>query len=342
MSEPATVPSRGASRLRAAVIGCGRIGGMLEGPGVANHAAGYASCTRTELVAVSDVDLTRAQECRERWGARRAYADFERMLSEERPEIVSVCTPDVTHGPVLRRVIEEPGIRAVLVEKPLALSVEDAADMIRRCEAKGIVIAVNYSRRYTQAHAKVRALVHSGAVGTPRLVRGLYVNGTLHNGTHWFDAVRFLFGEVRSVRAVDRLADGGEDPTLDVDLKLDGDLAAQLRACGHGDFDVFEMDIVGSDGRMRLSNFGTELEHWAAEADPSSPYPYRKLVLRERMTDEMGDLLLHAIDDLVDALETGSPRCSGRDGLAALEIGVAALASAATGRPVQIARAAVV
>jgi len=89
---------------RAAVIGCSRMGAFIdnEGPGrlPASHAAGYEACTRTNLVACSDLrtDVMEAFGLRYGIPKERQYLDYQKMLTDEQPDIVSVATQPEQRG----------------------------------------------------------------------------------------------------------------------------------------------------------------------------------------------------------------------------------------------------
>jgi predicted dehydrogenase len=327
---------------RAALIGCGMIGSQISdepraaGRGIATHAEAYAACPQTELVAVCDADMNRAQRCAQRWKVAASYADPLQLLAEQKPDIVSVCTPDDTHFDIVRAALCSAGVRAVLAEKPLALRLAEAEGLVALARRRAVVLAVNYSRRYADNHVRLRDLIRSGGLGAVGRVRGLYTRGTLHNGTHWFDIVRFLLGEVRQVHAVDRLHEGGPDGTLDVSLLCEGGALAELAGVSARDFTVFEMDVLGTRGRVLVTDVGNVMEFLEVVEDLPLR-GYRSLQARDRTTAGLRDCLLHAVEDLVHCLQTGSePRCTGEDGLEALRIGFAAQASSARGAPVAL------
>ncbi len=316
---------------RAAVIGCGLIGSEFgadrpagEGFGIYTHAGAYRACQRTELAAVCDADAQRVRRAGQRWRVEACYTDPRRLLSEARPQLVSICTPDATHYELVRLALTAEGVRAVLAEKPLATSIEEAEELVRIAAERGVLLAVNYSRRFAPRYVRLREQLAGDAFGPVRLVRSLYGKGTLHNGSHAFDLLRYLIGEPAAITATDRLKENGADPTLDVRLEFAGGARAELLAVAPGDYTVFELDLLTARGRIRLLQGGDSVEVY--EAREGIPYPgYRGLVLRENTAGALKDVLLHAVEDVVESLEHGrAPWCTGADGVAALRIGMAA------------------
>jgi predicted dehydrogenase len=314
--------------LRAAVIGCGAIGasGARTHPevGVLTHAAAYTACTDTELVAVCDADPERARAAAHQWGAE-AYTDAAALLRAG-CDVISVCTPDATHAELVALALEAPSVRAILAEKPLALDASAAQALARRARDRGVVLAVNYTRRYAPAFQSLR-----GRVGALQHVSGVYVKGLFHNGTHWLDLLRFLGGHPIAVRGWDRLGETGPDPSLEAELTLGGRASARLAALDTRRFTAFEMDLLGEGGRIRIAESGHVVEVADLAADPRHP-GYRVLGPAERTAGALHDAALHAVVDLVRCLrDGGDPACTGEDGAAAIALAEAVRASAARG-----------
>jgi predicted dehydrogenase len=321
---------------RAALVGCGKIGSELADDarvrGIYSHAGAYAACPEIKLAAVCDSDPVKLQRCSERWHVPACYCDPMKMLAEQRPDIVSICTPDATHADLTRAALETPGVRAVLAEKPLATELQAARELVHLAAKRKVVLAVNYSRRYAQSHQKLRELLRSGAIGEIQTVGGYYTKGTLHNGTHWFDLARYLVGEVTRAWGADVRQERGDDPTLDAFLGFASGASAHLQGCDDSSFGIFEMDLIGTRGRVRLVESGHVVETYRVE---DSPYctGYRTLACSQRVAGGLQDVLLHAVEDVVHCLEEGcQPRCAGADGVAALEIAFAVRESARSGQ----------
>lgn len=320
--------------MRAAVIGCGAIGAGSAEPahpdvGVRSHAGAYAACPDTDLVAACDADRSAAAAL-----GVPAYTDPERLLAETEPELVSVATPDGTHAELIDLCLRADSVRGVLAEKPLALDLDEARALVAAARERGVVLAVNYTRRFAPAFRDLDI----AALGELQHVSGAYVKGLAHNGTHWLDLLRMLAGEPVTVRGWDRLGEGGQDPTLDAELTLPGGVGARLAGLDTRRFTVFEMELTGTLGRLRIAESGHVLEHWGVGEDLRHP-GYRVLRPGPRVTGALRDATLHAVRDLVRCVrEGGEPACSGADGVAALALAASISASAAReGQPLHFA-----
>lgn len=324
------------AKWRAAVIGCGWIGsGVADDPradGIQGHAAAYAACQNTELVGVCDTDPARAEAAARRWGLHRGSCSVAELLAGARPQIVSVCTPDATHASVLREVIGGADIRAIVVEKPLALDPAAARSMVELAKSRGITLAVNHSRRFAPSHIEAHRRLVAGDIGRVVAVNGLYTKGILHNGTHWFDLARWLVGRITRVQSWPGPTDPGRpDPTCHVRLSFGDGQTGFLLGLDEERYTIFEMDIMGTLGRLQISDSGMRLA-WYSVAD--SPYFSGYRTLQSPRVEAAGfkDIALRMVEDVVASVRQGiEPRCSGEDGAAALAVADAARRSLAMG-----------
>ncbi len=316
--------------MRAAVIGCGFIGAgtSVPGAGAQSHAAAWREADGVTLAALVEPDAARLASAGARWGVDALYSDVASMLEVVRPEVVSVASPDATHADLLEQVLAGPSVRAVLAEKPLAVDVDRAESMVRMAEERGIVLAVNYSRRYTPSHRALAAWLESAPIGTIRRVDGVYVRGIKHNGTHWLDLARWLAGEITEIRGHGAVEPEASDATIDAELRFASGAIGSLRGVRDVSYSLFEIDLIGSNGRVRLTESGRHFEAWTAV--PSRSFPgFAELAPIGCPAGDLTDLLGHAVRDLLAALTTGrAPAGTGTDAVAALRLASEALASA--------------
>jgi len=314
-------------KYRAAIIGCGKIGSeFADDPrikGIFSHAGAYVACPETELVAICDSEHEKREICMKRWNLDRAYSDYKEMLQCEKPDIVSVCTPDHTHAKIITDLLKSRGIKAIIAEKPLTTDLKSADAIVREASAKKIILAVNYTRRFDPAHQKIQDLIQSGKIGTVQTINAFYSKGTLHNGTHIFDLARFLGGEITAVRGLGTLDDYGIDPTISIFCSFQSGATGFFHACDERAFTIFEMDIIGSKGRIRILESGNIIEIFSVVDDPFYS-GYQGLCVFSKL-EGMTDVLLHVVEDVVDSItHKREPRCTGEDAVRALRIAIAA------------------
>lgn len=316
-------------------MGCGWIGsGVSDDPradGIQSHAAAYAACDNTQLVAVCDTDLSRGEYAAQRWGLHRGMRNVAELLASAQPQIVSICTPDATHAGVLREVMDGADILAVVVEKPLALDLIEARSLVELARQRGVILAVNYLRRFSPSHIEAQQRIAAGEIGRILAVEGKYTKGIYHNGTHWFDLARWMIGDITRVEAWPGPTAPSADPTCHVRAVFAGGQTGFLLGLNEEHFTIFEMDIVGTEGRLRISDGG--MRHSWFSVAPSPYYAnYRTLQTPGDASAGFKDVALHMVEDIVSALRHGTqPQCGGEDGLAALAVAEAACRSLAMG-----------
>ena len=313
------------TRLRAAVIGCGWIGAgepvNRETVGVQSHAEAYANHARTSLNAVVDANPEAAQKAAALWKAETWFTEVSEMLQVVQPEIVSICTPDALHASTILAVLESTCVLAILAEKPLALTVHEAKLISEACEGRGVILSVNYSRRFCPAFRQLRAEIQSGNLGTIQQVHGYYCKGLIHNGTHWFDLLRYLFGEVVNATPLSFPPVDAETPS--VSLTLADGAGVVLQAVRTEAFTLFEMDILGEKGRVQILDSGHRIEYHTVHA--STHYAgYQNLVASRVRENCLRHAVVHAIDDLINCLDNPSlkPLCTPLDAISSLSLGV--------------------
>jgi predicted dehydrogenase len=327
--------------LRAAVIGCGYIGSMVaddpRAAGIQAHAAAYTSCPDTLLAGVCDRDPQRAAQAARRWGLPRGFTDLNSLLAEVRPQIVSVCTPDITHPTVLDQLLGNPDLQIVVAEKPLAVNLRHARMLVEAAQRCGVTLAVNYTRRYSAAHADAARRIAAGEIGAVVAVTGMYTKGIVHNGTHWFDLARWLAGDITRVAAWRGATDQpAGDPTCSVRLTFAGGQTGVLLGLDAERYSVFEMDCIGTNGRLRITDSGMRLT-WSGVGESPWYSGYRTLLPAAESPGGFQDAALELVADAVAAHRAQrAPRCSGTEALAALAVAEAARNSLEHGREFEV------
>lgn len=183
------------------------------------HMRGYKACeNRADIVAVCDRDAEVAERYAQEYGAR-AFQDYRTMLDVMELDAVDVMLPHSAHEAAAAAALENG--RHVLVEKPLAPSLEATERLIAAAKSSGKLLAVAENTRFVEAYKKVEALVEAGEIGNVEFVRTMICgsevarlqqkdlwkgrkDGTvggviLDAGVHSFYLFRWLFGGVAAV-----------------------------------------------------------------------------------------------------------------------------------------------
>ncbi|UJW30537.1 Gfo/Idh/MocA family oxidoreductase [Saccharothrix sp. AJ9571] len=172
--------------LRAAVVGCG-----VRAPAHATACDGTPGVT---VAACCDLDAGRARALAERFGIPGRYTDVARMREEIRPDLVHVVTPPAGRLEVVRAVLRgEP--RAVIVEKPLALTPHEAESIIDECAAAGAELVLNHQLRHLSTAVELRDFLAGAPIGRIRAVRAGTRCDLHEQGSHLFDLVQAVLGD---------------------------------------------------------------------------------------------------------------------------------------------------
>ena len=174
---------------RAGVIGVGGVSSL--------HTDAYMALSSTELVAAADVSEEALARFTDKYGITNVYTDYRSMLDKENLDIVSVPTGANVRCEIVLAVAESPSVVGMLIEKPMAIDLAEADQMIAACEKADVKLAVNHQRRCDAQYRRAKQMVDDGAIGELKVIRITGVEAGFdmtNNGTHLFDATR-IFGE---------------------------------------------------------------------------------------------------------------------------------------------------
>lgn len=311
-------------RLRAVIIGCGQIAGGYDENSpddcVLTHAKAYRQHPNTELTAVCDTDLVKAEWFARRWGAHDAYDDVRTLLSAVRPDIVSICTPDATHADILDACLSV-SPRAVWCEKPVTNDANDGRRLVAEYERRGIPLAVNYSRRWDRCVQRLTQDLRCSPSATTRGVV-FYGKGLRHNGSHALDLLLHWFGPVREFDVAGQTIDySADDPSVSGRLRFESGPEIDLIAWDESLFTIWEIDLLTANARYKLVEAGLKLQRYAVRQDPVFA-GYTELEPEpEQWTTDLHQLASRALANIVNAVVHNEPLLSsGRTALAVLTL----------------------
>ncbi|MFH1570454.1 MAG: Gfo/Idh/MocA family oxidoreductase [Gemmatimonadota bacterium] len=175
------------SPLRAAVLGCGAVS-------YAHLWSWRSLAPLVELVAAADPDAAALRRRGAAYGVPHLATDPAELLERQRPDLVSICTPPQTHRALVERALGA-GVRGILCEKPMALTPQDAAAMVRLCRESGVRLALGYQLRSQLHHREAARQIQAGLIGPPTFARALCQGPMISVGTHTFDLLCFLLGD---------------------------------------------------------------------------------------------------------------------------------------------------
>ena len=248
--------------LRAAIIGTGRIGSSLEKdplrPAGCTHAGSYQLSPDFELVAGADTNPQALQAFGEDWGlgSERLYSDYRRMLSEQRPDIVSVCAYAPQRLEMVKAALEC-GAKGLWLEKALGCSLHEAQQIGQALQDRGAVGIVDHPRRGRHHYRRVKQLIEEQTFGRLQSVTCHMTHQLIHTGTHAFDVIRYWCGEALEASA--RLESPPESGETVADQGGSGEIlmssGAQVFVSAYRKkYYIFQFDLIFDNARILLGN----------------------------------------------------------------------------------------
>jgi len=189
-------------KIKAAVIGLGRIASLLEEDTLrekpCTHAGAISANSDCVLAAGCDIDEERRKLFAEKWNVP-VYSDAREMLAFHKPQILSIATHPDSHYKYCR-LAAEMGVPVVICEKPLADNIAQARKIAKLAQSQKPIIITNHERRYSCDYIRAKEILNEGNLGSLAVVRAvLYMGKTRrlidqfwHDGTHLADAIMFL------------------------------------------------------------------------------------------------------------------------------------------------------
>lgn len=330
-------------KYRAAIIGCGRIGfGFDSDPKrkyIATHAGAYNFVEETELVAVCDSDRKKLKKCVSKYNIPNGYTDVEDMIRHEKLDILSICTPEHTHYPILRKIVDSP-LKAIFCEKPLAGNVRDAKEMAKLCKENKIILQVDHQRRFDPLHVKLKELIGKRKLGGVQQVNFYYTAGIRNTGSHMFDLLRFFFGEAEWIEAFfsKNVSYKENDPNLDGIIKFKNGNLVTFQACDVKKYLIFELNCFLDAGRFILKKSGFSVGCYKTiKSSCFSGYKELKKTKLFFRTQYRRNFMVNAVRHLIWCIENKKQSISsGMDGLRVLQLIEGGIASADSNKRVYL------
>lgn len=257
-----------------ALIGCGRIGFLLEDDRLRNKPCthfGGASAAGLKITSACDTNTDRLKQFGEKAGIDddSLFTSYKTLLRIKNPRMVIIATWTDTHAAIALESVKN-GAKIVILEKPAAPSLTDIKRIIAAADKNGCRIIVNHERRFDGRYNKVREMIGSGVIGKIMTVNARMLTGSyrgqshieegggplLHDGTHLVDIIRFFFGEITEVRGefTRFTRSSGFEDSASAWLKSEGGINIFLEAGGGRKYFQFEIEIWGTEGKILIGN----------------------------------------------------------------------------------------
>lgn len=163
------------AKIKTAIVGTGFMGKV--------HTENVRRLGNVEVAAVVGSSPERARQFAERYGIPIAASSLEEVLRNKEIIAVHICTPNVDHYPMSLAAIEAG--KAVLCEKPMTMTVDEARRLVQAAAAKKAVNCVQHNLRYYPVVQQIRDMIAAGDLGEILVVQGTYSQDWLLYDTDW-------------------------------------------------------------------------------------------------------------------------------------------------------------
>lgn len=325
--------------MKISVIGGGTMG--------MTYARNIAKIRHVRAAGICDVNRERAERAAQVCGTN-AYTDADELLSSERPDLVCVCLPTPLHKEFVGKLAGQ-GVH-VICEKPIALDLDEADQMIEVCAQHGVRLFIGHVVRFFPAYRDAAERVKAGAIGSAGIAHfkrfGAYPEGEgdwyrdraksggviMDLMIHDIDFARTVFGEAESVYANVSRTSHPDMEYAQVTLRFSGGRMAILEGLwGYPGAFTTAFEIAGRQGVIRFDSsqaYSRMTKVHGGEKGRAEPVQVpRSTTLHDPYHDE----LLHFIDCIRSGKE---PLVGVRDAYEALKIALAAEQSVRTKQPI--------
>jgi len=330
-------------KIKVAVIGCGSIAKH-------RHIPEYAENPYVELVAFCDPVIERAEAYAKQYNGK-AYRDYSEMLQKEDIDAVSICAPNVHHGPAT--IAAAKAKVHVLCEKPMAISLEEATEMIQAADENGVNLMIGHNQRLMPPHVKAKEILQSGSLGNVITFRSAFSHGgpetwAADGEESWFfrkeEAFIGALGDL-GVHKIDLVMWLLEEGIVEVSSMMgrfqkEGDvednalILAKTESGKIGTFTVSWTHSPGEDNSTILYcengilKIGTDIEYPVIVEYKNGDVAKYK-VGGIATNEEGGQTKSHVIDAFIDSIRSNErPIITGNDGKQAIKVVLAALEAA--------------
>lgn len=312
--------------------------------------AGAIRSTGGEIVSVMSSSADRANSFAEANGIANATSSLDALLADSSIDAVYISTTNELHQP--QTLAADRAGKHVLAEKPLALSLAGAREMVRACKEAGVVMGTNHHLRHAGSHRAMRDAIADGKIGKPLAARvfhavflpphlqgwrverpdaggGVVPDITVHDA----DTLRFVLGddpeEATALTQQGGMSRAGlEDAVMGV-MRFRSGLIAQFHDGFTTKFAGTGFEVHGTEGSL--------LGHDIMTQRPIGTVTLRTPAGDEQLSFDPMNLYERSLTNFHSAINgTGKPSASGEDGIWSLATGLAVLESAHTGRTTRV------
>ena len=326
------------TKYRIALIGTGRVGYQFSFSDLPdNHAEAVQANPDCTLVAGVNRGAEKLADFGRRFAVDALYHDYQKMLAEVQPDICIITTHPQLHAEMVEGCAAAPSTKAIICEKPMALSLDECERMIDVCERAGVLLQINHNRRWHPEWNLAKRLLDDGAIGQLNHIY-CYMDGVkpapwwtsdyegplLHDSTHYFDLMDYFAGPVDWLcgMAEQRRRPWAVEDFASAFLRFKSGASGLMHAAELSDYTDHAFELRGAKGVLRVAGEKVQLlQSKLALAEPDSGFEWSRLQEIEIEHPAPASTYVEALAELIAALEgNGALRSDGEVGRRSLEI----------------------
>lgn len=342
------------------IIGCGGIANRRMVPAIPDM-------KQTTFVAVMDADRAVTHEVASSIGAKAYYAEAD-LLADPEVQAVYIATPVFLHHPQVLQAASAG--KHILIEKPIALTIEQGEEMLQACKAAGIYLVEGYMMKYHSLNTAAKDLVARGEIGSvvsaraqltcwyPPIPGAWRQDPNLGGGgalidmaTHCYDLLQYIIGShITEVAAFTNTLthEYAVDDSSTTLLRFANGAQATVEAffnvpdsAGQGRLEIYgnkgSIQAEGTVGQMPAGKMVAYLSDDSKGYDPQQSKESLDVAVRE-ITGQPANMYAREVDYLSECIQSGTAPAfnTGEDGLHILKVAKAAYESSKTGRTVSV------
>lgn len=331
-------------KINIGIIGAGRIGKV--------HTESIAyKLPQVNIKTISDININEAQLVAKQFNIPKSTIDYDEIINDPEIKAVIICSPTNTHSDIIIEAAKKG--KHIFCEKPLDLTLEKINEALEIVEENDVKMMVGFNRRFDPNFLKVKTMVEEGSIGDPNLLKitsrdpeppspeyikesgGLFLDMAIHD----FDMARYIVGsevtEVFSMGTVlvdERIGDEGDIDTAITMLKFENGALGTIdnsRKASYG-YDQ-RIEIFGSEGMVYVNNNKAENHVFFNRTGEHSSLPLNFFM--DRYTESYFQEMKQFVDALINDSKIVA---TGKDGLSAVQIALAAKKSIEENRPIKL------
>ena len=253
------------------VVGTGWCGGIRARTAAASPLVGSLH--------LAEIDTARLEEMAKATRAETATTDYRELVADDRIDALMIsATPETTHYPMAKEALEAG--KHVLLEKPIALTLDEADELVALAERHRLKFTIGYSQRFNAKQALVKRSLDDGTLGEPvsalvsrhitrklddKIAGRIVLSPAAMEATHDIDFLLWCMAPARPVRVYAQAALGvmkekyGTSDTMSILITLDNGVVLTVGAGwtlppGYPNFSSTWMEIVGTEGALLLDD----------------------------------------------------------------------------------------